>query len=431
MKSCRQAFIISIALIFSTLFVGASSGQAKINRLVSLEDYLRLAAINNAALKASFEQWKAAIEQIPQAKSLADPKFTYGYFIKEVETRVGAQRQKFGIMQVFPWMGKIEARTDAASMAAKAARKKYEAAKLKLFFEVKHSFYEYAYLAKAIEIAGKNLELIKYFEEVARTKYTTAAASHPDIIRAQIELAKLEEILKSLEELRTPIVASLNAALNRPVKDVLPWPKKEKVQTPHLNRQQIIAILRAKNPELLALDFETEIAKSKVELAKKKFYPDIGVGVDWIDTDSALASGSRDSGNDPVVLMFSMNLPIWRQNYKAAERQAKANVRKASHKRIEKENTLLAKAERVLYDFDDSNRKIILYEDALVPKAQELLQASETAYQSGTVDFLSLIDAQQKLLKFELNKERAETDSQQKLAELEMLTGTDLMPAWE
>ena len=65
-------------------------------------DYLAYAALNNAGLKAAFEQWKAAVEQVPQAESLPDPKFTYGYFINEVETRVGPQRQKFGIMQVFP-----------------------------------------------------------------------------------------------------------------------------------------------------------------------------------------------------------------------------------------------------------------------------------------------------------------------------------------
>jgi hypothetical protein len=55
----------------------------------------------------SFETWKAAIEQVPQARALPDPKFTYGYFIREVETRVGPQQQKFEIMQIFPWFGTI------------------------------------------------------------------------------------------------------------------------------------------------------------------------------------------------------------------------------------------------------------------------------------------------------------------------------------
>jgi len=400
--------------------------QRDANDLLTISNYLLYAALNNAGLKAAFEQWKAAVEQVPQAKSLPDPKFTYGYFIKEVETRVGPQRNRFGIMQEFPWFGKIEARIDAAAATAKAARKRYEATKLKLFFEVKDAFYEYTYLARAVEIARENLELIKHFEEVARTKYMAAAAMHPDVIRAQVELAKIEDVLKSLEDLRKPIVARLNAILNRQSFEMLPWPKREEFIGLEVDRTQMIDLLRQMNPELAALDFEVEAAKHRTELAKKKFWPDIGVGVDWIQTDGAIMPGTRDSGQDPVILMVTMNLPIWRESYKAAELQATANMRKTSQQKAETENTLIARAQRVLYDFDDSNRKIKLYGDILMPKAEELLGASETAYMAETIDFLSLIDAQRTLLQYQLLYERSITDNQQKLAELEMLAGAQL-----
>ncbi|MHC4084669.1 MAG: TolC family protein [Planctomycetota bacterium] len=397
--------------------VGASQEKSEPNVPVSLQDYLRYAALNNAGLKAAFEQWKAAVEQVPQAQSLPDPRFNYGYYIEEVETRIGPQRQKFGIMQVFPWFGKIEARKDAAAANAKATRKQYETRKLKLFFEVKEAFYEYTYLARAIEIARENLELVKGFEEVVRIKYMATAVAHPDFIRAQVELAKIEDVLKNLEDLREPIVARLNAALNRGSFEMLPWPRKEQFVPVQIQRGKLIELLREMNPELAALDFELEAAKSKVELAKKKFYPDVGVGVDSIQT---------DGGEDAVILMFSLNLPIWRDSYKAAHRQAKANVRKTAQQKRQSENTLIARAERVLYDFEDSERKIKLYGDILVPKAEELLGASETAYTGGTIDFLSLVDAQRTLLEYQLRYERAETDNQQKLANLEMLAGAEL-----
>jgi cobalt-zinc-cadmium efflux system outer membrane protein len=391
-----------------------------------LSDYLRYAALNNAGLKAAFEQWKMAVEQVPQAKSLPDPKFTYGYFIEEVETRVGPQRNKLEIMQTFPWFGKIEARTDAAAATAKAARQRYEAAKLKLFFEVKDAYYEYVYLSGAVKIAQENLELIKHFEQVARTKYMAAAIGHPDVIRAQVELARLEDHVKTLEELRTPIVARLNASLNRRSLEMLPWPQKQMFQAAEVSREKVIELLIAQNPELKALDFEREAAASRVELAKKKFWPDVDVGLGWIDTGSAMNPGTPDSGKDPIILMFTMNLPIWRESYKAAELQAKADALRTSQHKTEMENTIVARAERALYDFEDSNRKTKLYGDVLVPKAEELLRASETAYQAGTVDFLSLINAQQKLLEFQLRYERAVADNQQGLARLEMLVGSEL-----
>ena len=415
--------IIQIAVLVVLVFmpsVSASQEKGEPNGPVTLQEYLRDAALNKAGLKAAFEKWKAAVEQVPQVGSLPDPKFNYGYYVQEVETRVGPQRQRFGIMQVFPWFGKIEARKDAAAANAKAARKRYEAEKLKLFAEVKDAFYEYAYLGRAVEIARENLELIKHFEEVARTKYIAAAASHPDVIRAQVELAKLEDQLKSLEEMRGPISARLNSVLNRRSFEILPWPGKERFQATKVSRRAIIEMLRSNNPELAALDFEVESAKSRVELAKKKFYPDVGVGVDSIQT---------DGGDDAVILMFSLNLPIWRDSYKGAEQEARANVRQRLQEKRQAENTIVARAERALYDFEDSFRKVKLYRDILVPKAEELLGASETAYKASTVDFLSLVDAQRMLLKYQLFYERSVSDNGQKLAELEMLAGSELVTA--
>ncbi len=422
----RLFFLILLVSIISSVPVSASQHPNDGNDLQTLGDYLRFASLNNAELKAKFEQWKVALEQVPQAKALDDPKFTYSYFIEEVETRVGPQRQKFGIMQVFPWFGKIEARTDVAAAQAKAAHKKYEATKLKLFQQVKDAFYEYTYLKKATDIAEENLELLKHFEEVARIKYETATATHPDIIRAQVELAKLEDILKSLRELRQPTITRLNAILNRSPTSQLPWPQEAQISKIEINRDKLIGLIITNNPELQGLNWEIEAAKSKVELAKKKFYPDIGVGVDWIQTDGAHSAGVRDSGKDPVILMFSMNIPLWQDSYKAAERQAKANISKTRQQKIDFENKTISKAINVLYDYEDSHRKTNLYGDTLVPKAEELLQASEVAYKAGKVDFLSLIDAQRMLLKYQLDYHRALTNHQQKLAELEMLAGVEL-----
>jgi outer membrane protein TolC len=410
-------------LITPTCLAGAGQGSADANSLVTLQDYLGYAERNNAALKSIFEQFRAAAEEVPQARALPDPRLTYGYFLQEVETRVGPQRQKFGIMQTFPWFGELEAQTDAATAAAKAASRRYDAERLKLFYQVKDVFYEYVYLARAVEITRQNLELLKHFEEVARIKYMAAAGSHPDVIRAQVQLATLEDNLRSVEELRQPIVDSLNAILNRDRNLPLPWPTRDPFSQLGLDRNKIIVMLQVNNPELQAMDFEITAAQSRIEVAKKKFYPDISLGVDWIQTDHARMSGMDDSGKDPVIAMFSINLPIWGDSYKAAHRQAKARMRKASADKIQRQNDITAQASKVLYKFEDSNRKATLYSDTLIPKAKEMLQASETAYQAGTLDFLSLIDAQQTLLNFELLYERSVTNNLQSLAQLDMLVG--------
>lgn len=415
----KQFLAIILFLLVSISPLIASNETNDSNSLKTLADYLNYAILNNAQLKAQFEDWKAALEKIPQAKALEDPKFTYGYYMRQSDMQMN---QMMGIMQMFPWLGTIEARTDVASAKAKSARQRFEAAKLKLVQQVKESYYEYTYLAVATDVAKENLELLIHFEEVARTKYTTAAATHPDIIRAQVELATIEDVLKSLEKLREPMTAKLNAILNRPADSNLPWPKKEQFVQIHIERQNIIEMLIQANPELAELDWEIEAAKSDIELAKKKFYPDLGVGVEWTQFEKS----GGNSGRDAVALMFQINLPLWRDSYKAGENQARAMARKAQYQKTDVENKKIADAVGVLYDLDDSQRKINLYSQTLIPKTEELVQASESAYKSGTVDFLSLIDSQRMLLQYRLDYERSVTNYQQKLAELEMLIGKEL-----
>lgn len=158
----------------------------KLTESSKLSDYLAYAALNNPGLEAAFNQWKAALERIPQVKALPDPRFNYLYYVQEVETRVGPQQHGLGIAQVFPWFGKLSLRGDVATEATHAARKRYDAVKLKLFFEVKDAYYEYYYLAKSVAVTKENINLVKHLESVARNRYKAAVGTHPDVIRAQV-----------------------------------------------------------------------------------------------------------------------------------------------------------------------------------------------------------------------------------------------------
>jgi outer membrane protein TolC len=413
-----QAMAETVHIILLILCITATSlASNDANNITTLSDYLRVASLNNPELKAKFEDWRASLAQIPQAKSLDDPKFTYGYFVEQDDA---LNKQKFSIAQTFPWFGKIQARSDAASAKANAAQQRYQAAKLELFYKVKTNFYEYVFLKTSIDIASENLQLIQHFEEVARIKYRTDTASHPDIIRAQIELAKFQDVLKSLQELRTPTVAGLNAIINQPYDSNLPWPEKQPVKAIEmLSREGLINLLLEFNPQLAEINWEIEAARSDIELAKKRFYPDMDIGVEWLQNE-------MPRNKDEVMLMFSVNIPLWQENYKAGEMQAKSMLRKNQHEKNAVANNQITIAIETLYDIEDSQRKIVLYGESLLPKAQQLLNASEEAYKSGSVDFLSLIDAQRTLLEYSLELERATSNYQQKIAQLESIIGREL-----
>ena len=395
----------------------------------TINDYLAYAALNNPKLKAAFEEWKIALYKIPQVRSLPDPKFNYAYFIREVETRVGPQEQKFGLSQTFPWFGKLQLKEDIAYEEANSAKQRYETEKLKLFYQVKHIYYEYYYLFRAINITKKNMKLLLNLEAVARAKLRSGSGV-ADAVKAQVELGKLEDQLKSMKELREPIALKFNAILNRPLNSDLPWPQSAEVTPVTIVEEELFNSLTTNNPELKALDFQKAKEDVSIELAKKDFYPDFMLGLDYVVTDDAI-NPTSDSGKDPVMAMFSINLPIWRGKYKAALKEAKSRYSTAENKRYNAENQLLADLKMATYHFRDAERKINLFKDTLIPKAQQSLNVIQRSYESGSTEFLSLIDAERLLLEFELSYERAVADRMQRLAELDMLVGAPLSSSKE
>lgn len=407
----------------SVVFLAAATSVARADEL---HDYLAESAQNNPGLEAAFNRWKAALEQVPQVKALPDPRFNYTYFIEEVETRVGPQEQKFGIAQTFPWFGKLKLRGNAAMEAAEAQHQRYEQEKLRLFYRVKSAYFEYAYLAQSIEITRQHLILLQNIEEVARTRLKTGA-SQGAAVRAQVELGKLEDKLLTLEALRSPLSANLSTALNRPDSIPLPWPQFYEGTPIEFTDEEARQLLSTASPELKQLDALVRKETAAAALAKKARWPDVTLGLSYIQTDEARMSGVSDSGTDPVMASVSVNLPIWFGKLKAAEQQAWHRRAAAEGQRTEIENIRAASLQMALFRFRDAERKISLYRNTLVPKAEQSLEVTRESFESGRAGFADLIDAERVLLEFQLSTDRALADRAIRRAEIEMLTGNRIV----
>ena len=391
----------------------------------SLQDYLRYAALENAGLEAAFNLWQAELLRVPQARSFPDPRLAYTYYIEEVETRVGPQRQKLALVQTFPWFGKRGFRGDAAVESAGAARQAYESAKLRLFYRVKSAYHDYWYLATAIEVTREHIRLVSNMEGVARARFKAGKAQHSDVIQAQVELGKLTDRLSTQEALRRPVVAGLNAALNRETGGDLPAPRTLPDMSPAFSDEQALRWLSERNPELARLSHLVAKEELGIKLARRDYYPDVSVGVGYIETGEALEPGVSGSGSDPLTAAASINLPVWYGRYRAAEREARFRRAAAAETREDREQRLRADLERALFHYRDAERKIDLYRDTLVPKAEESLKVTQQGFEAGKAGFPALVDAQRSLLEFQLEHQRARAERGTRLAEIEMLTGKE------
>jgi len=390
-------------------------GPAAFDESTPLADYVGYALEHNPRLAAALADWHAALERVPQARTLPDPLLSY-----QLEAMAERQQHQVMVSQGLPWSGKLDLRAEVAQAEAEAARERYEAEKWAVVREVHDAYAEYYYLARAIAVVRENRDLLKYLESVVRTRYAASAAGHPDVIRAQVELGKLDDDLRALEDSRWAWAARLNAALGRAADAALPRPRALAEEPIEASEGRLLEMLREGSPDLAALDAEIVREERAIRLAEKDYWPDLMVGAGY------MREQMNGGGEDGVMAMVGATLPIWRGKYAAGVREAERRHDAAVGRRADRENVLAAQLADAAYRLRDARRKIDLYRDTLLPKARESLKATEAAFRAGRASFTDLVDAERVLLDFQLSYERALASHVERLAELEMLIGRAL-----
>ncbi len=405
-----------MALLLAGLLAGPVWAQkAALDPGAELAEYVRYAEQHNPKLKQALARYKAALAQVAPARAWPDPRLTYGYFARPVETRTGPQEMRFSAAQTFPWKGKLALKGQIAQRAAAVEGQGYEAVRRLLVFEVKAAYYDSYFLARAIAVSEENARLLAHLEEVSRTRYRGGTGEYAPVLKAQVELGRLADRLHSLRQQWRPATARLNAALGRPATAPIAAP--DSLSTPALDLDEAVlkARLQAANPTLQMQRARAQVQSLGVELAGKQFYPDLTVSLDYIHI------GER--GANPLMAMATLNLPLWRSSYEAGQRAAKLSHQAALQGVADEGNRLFAELELALYKLRDAQSRSALYRDSLLPKAEQVLNVTQRAFAADRSDFLAVIDAQRTRLEFQLAYERARTDQALHWAEIEKLVG--------
>ncbi len=421
-------FILIIPLLILNSFFNIHSAQ-RIQKISAFNDsnlntYLKYAAKNNPGLKAAFKKWKSFLEKKIQVKTLPDPNFTFSYFINEVETRVGPQKMKIGVMQKFPWFGKLKLRGDRIFAQSEALRENFEKIKLDLFYKVKKLYYDYYLANKSVEIIRENISLLRAANKQMNSMYSTGIASYSNLIRLQVELDKLRDKEESLTDKLPSIRMALNSVMNRPFNTNIVIEKTIENISYSIEGNSLLLNLEKYNPELKKIDYLIESKKIGKKLAKKNYLPDFSVGADLIVTGLSPMDGVLENGKDPIIVKMGINIPIGIKRIKASVREADLNLSSVMEAKQDRINSLTALLHSVLFKFNDSGRKIRLYRDSLIPKARQAFEVTKTAFSTGKSGFLDFIDTQRILLGFELKLEKAKSSHLQNIALIEKLIGT-------
>ncbi|HSG99058.1 MAG TPA: TolC family protein, partial [candidate division Zixibacteria bacterium] len=372
--------------------------------------------------------WRAEVAAVGHVGALPDPRVSVGYFLESIETRVGPQEARFGVSQTIPWPGGLSARKRVSSLGAEAAFERLQSARLALNAQVKRVHFERVLLERRIELTRENMELVRYWESVARARYQVALSAHPDVLRAQVELGSLENQLASLEARREPLESRMRSLCNLPAAVSLGAPRDTAVNLVEVELESITSAALAHNPELAEAERMIGGADAGVAVARNAARPDFTVGVDYIQTGPAVnpAMAMFDSGKDPWMIHATLSLPLWFGKNAARTREAQARLRGAEAMRDDRENRLRADISARVIDYQNAVRELKLYEGGLIPKAQQSVNASFAAYQSAKLSFADLLAAQRQALSFELALAEARAAAAIGLAQLEALVGAPL-----
>ena len=320
----------------------------------TLRDLLAYAEAHHPGLRAARFRAQAAREQIVQAGSLPDPSLNLGYESMDREMRVG-------VSQMIPFPGKRALRSSVAESEALTAEARLAAQRRVVLREVGDAYAEYAYLLRAEQIIARNVEFARQLEQVARVR---VRAGQGDVLRAQIELGRLENELRSTRDLRHPVMARLNTALGRPAVASLPEPALPQWEDiPRPSAEQLIEQYARRNPELQTMRQEVEQARRAMRLARRETLLDFMVGAEYMP----------ERMDDGIGVMFSMTLPIWQDRNRAAIRQAMQAYLAAGESLAERQNALSAELQMALYNLRDAERRNALYTDVLLPRARQSL----------------------------------------------------------
>ncbi len=391
-----------------------------------LDECLDHALANSAELRAAYERWRAGTERVAQDSALPDPRLSYGEFLEEVQTRTGPQERRFGASQAFPWPGALDARAAVAEKRADAAWHRVEAVRLRVAQEVEIAYHDYAYLGRELVLDAELLELLRGLEPVVQSR-VRAGASQADLVKLQVEVGRLEDELASLEARRPAASAQLARALHlRGAPRPLPMPAAEEPSVQPVDLAEARSAALARNPRLHELTQALAAEQEAEKVAGYRRRPSFDVGVDYLQTGDALDPSTPGSGDDPVLLRLGISLPVWTGSYAAAERESRHLARALREELDAEELRLRADLEEQAYRATDAARRIGLYRDSLLPRAQEALELTLASYRSGDASVLDVIDSERALLEFERSYWRACRDYGQGRARLRALTGEAL-----
>ena len=411
-------FVASIVIVSQTMLYSQDPKQLVLGELISE------ALQNNPQLRAAHNQASSVKARINQVTSYDAPQVGIEFFQTPIQSfnpiRDGMETDYF-IQQMIPFPGKLSLMGKVAENNGAMAEQSASALGRKIIRDLKTAYYELYLVQKKISINAENQELMRHFVDIASKQYEVGMGKQPDILRGQTELSQLVNEGINLQKEKRSDESMINTILSRPANGPLGYVPDINSDIPMLTFEVLKPIAEEHRPELKAMSFNIEMNKSEVAISKKEFYPDFMARV--------MYKNMAMTGNDFWSAMVGITIPLapWSSGkYDSKVEENELNVQKAENDFAAMRNMVMYEIQDALVKVQSNQNLVLLNKNTVIPQAEQTLQSTIAAYQTGKTEFLMLIDAYRMVLMSKLDYHMSVMNYMASQAALEQAVGLEM-----
>jgi cobalt-zinc-cadmium efflux system outer membrane protein len=308
-----------------------------------------------------------------------------------------------------------------AESNAKMVDQGSKALERKVLRDLKSAYYDLYLVQRKIQINVENQDLMRKFVEIARKQYEVGMGNHHDILRAQTELSTLINDGVILEEEKKVAESMLNTLVSRSPDTPLGHVPDIEADVPRWTLDQLRPLAVEARPELKAMNFGIDMNKAELSLSKREYYPDLMARVMY--KDMAMTS------NDFWSVMVGVSIPLapWSSGkYTSKVEENQLNIQKSEDEYASMRNMTFFEVQDALVKVQTNQNLVRLYKNTVIPQAEQTLQSTLAAYQTGKTEFLMLIDAYRMVLMSKLDYHMSVMSYMSSQAALEQAVGLNI-----
>ncbi|MGA7159553.1 MAG: TolC family protein [Bacteroidota bacterium] len=414
-----SSFIIIVMLGSSAVVRAQTPPQLNLDALVAE------ALQNNPQLRSGQNNIAAVKTQVDQQTSWDAPQVGIQFYQTPLQSFPNPVKNSmetdYFVQQMIPFPGKLSAMGRAAENNTNMVVQEYKALEQKIIRDVKSAYFELYLVQHKIQINIDNQELMKRFVEIAAMQYEVGVGNQADVLRAQTELSTLLNEGINLQQEKKVVESMLNTDLNRKTNAPLGTVTEIENTLPEWTFEQLGPIALNNRPELKGMNSAVEMNKAELSLSKKEYYPDIMANV--------MYKNMSNTKNDFWSAMVGVNIPLafWSSGkYTAKVQENELNVSKAENDLSSMNNMVLFEVQDALVKVESNHNLVLLYKNTTIPQAEQTLQATLSAYQTGKTEFLMVLDAYRMQLMAKLDYHMAVMNYMASQAQLEQAVGLDI-----